>query len=80
MQPNPGRRVSPQLSRGQYDSFVVRVWSQSDGGLTHGRITHVRSRDTLAFRAVDELITFMLVHVGRPPRLDAELPSPADDS
>ena len=72
MQRSSTPRASPQLSAGQYDSFVVRVWSQADGGLTHGRVTHVSSRETLTFRAIDDLITFMLLHVGPPARNDVD--------
>jgi hypothetical protein len=75
MQPSPTPPASTRLSRGQYDSFVVRVWSQSGSGLSHGHITHVGSRDTIAFREIDELVAFLLRHVGPPGPADHELSS-----
>jgi hypothetical protein len=52
----------PDLALGdaRYDSFVVRILSRdATGDVAYGRITHVGSRKSLAFRTMEELLAFM---------------------
>jgi hypothetical protein len=57
----------PDLALGDahYDSFVVRILSRDGtGDLAFGRITHVGSQRTLAFRTTAELLAFMFGQLG----------------
>lgn len=48
------------LSTGQYHSFFVRIWTRGPGGgMAYGRVTHVGSSETRAFRTLEELWSFL---------------------
>ena len=58
------------LGEAQYDSFVVRFLSRSEtGDVAFGRVTHVGTRRSQAFRSTDELLDFMLGQI-RPANSD----------
>ena len=80
-----------RLSAGQYETFVVRLWSSrhtpdGDGAGTtvRGQITHVSTHQTLRFTDLNHILTFIQAHLdrlesaGRPGvREPADLASPA---
>jgi hypothetical protein len=70
--------VALTLTSGQYDSFIVRVFSRGPArGLIHGRVTHVATRRTISFTDLQRVMSFILAHVGQSPAPDA--PSDGED-
>jgi hypothetical protein len=59
------------LSAGQYDSFVVRVFSGRAGDMVHGQVTHVATRRTARFTDLHRVVAFILAHVGQRPSTTA---------
>ena len=56
------------LSAGQYDSFVVRVFSRGPTReVVHGQVTHVGTRRTLRFTDLQRAMTFIRAHAGQRP-------------
>jgi hypothetical protein len=58
------------LSAGQYDSFIVRVFSERAGDMLHGQVTHVATRRTARFTDLRRVVSFIVAHVGQRPGLD----------
>ncbi len=50
------------LSAGRYSSFVIRVWSRN-GQMVQGEITHVATGESVRFRDIERMITFIRAHV-----------------
>ena len=56
------------LISGQYNSFLVRVWSADHpGGAVLGQVTHVASRRSVRFRDPQQMVAFILAHLGEAP-------------
>lgn len=46
-------------SNKRYETFVIRLWIDSDAGFEHGEIRHVASNAGLRFRRLGRAIVFM---------------------
>lgn len=44
---------------GRYETFVIRLWAEEDGGFEHGEIRHVTSDKGLRFRRVQDAFNFI---------------------
>jgi hypothetical protein len=55
------------LDAGYYTSFVIRIWSRKrSGGLRHGQITHVATRETAYFTESESVLSFIDAHLEVP--------------
>ena len=55
-----------RLSAGQYETFVVRLWSsQSAGTAVRGQITHVSTHQTVRFTDLNHILAFIQAHLDR---------------
>lgn len=43
----------------RYETFVVRLWIEDDGGIEHGEIRHVRSNAARRFREIRHALSFI---------------------
>jgi hypothetical protein len=58
--------VVPALAKGQYDSFVVRVFSGSRAdGAFHGQVTHVGTRRSQLFSDLQLIVAFIAAHMNQ---------------
>ncbi|MFQ5813115.1 MAG: hypothetical protein ACE5I2_07995 [Anaerolineae bacterium] len=55
--------VADSTCMAQYNSFVVKIWSDDNGGL-HGHIVHVATQEKRHFLNLDRMIEFILEHLG----------------
>lgn len=51
---------------GHYNTFVVKIWSDTGGQMTRGHVQHVLSQDLTHFRRLDGLNDFILGHLQDP--------------
>ena len=65
---------------GQYNSFVIRIWSNAQGHL-HGSIEHVATHARLAFLDPAAVVDFIRNHLEVAPGAapDPQLPVPGAD-
>ena len=47
----------------QYNSFVVRVWSENSR-ILHGEIVHVATQEKMRFSSLNDMQDFILHHLG----------------
>ena len=52
-----------RLSSGEYNSFVIRIWSRGSS-VVQGQITHVASRETTRFKSPEQMTNFILALLG----------------
>jgi hypothetical protein len=51
---------------GYYNTFVVKIWSDTCGQMTRGHIQHVRSQELVHFRNMTSLTDFIMNHLMPP--------------
>jgi hypothetical protein len=59
------RRPSDRYSMPHYNTFIVRIWTNENGGF-HGEVTHVASQETRGFRELGRMMQFMVERIQRP--------------
>ena len=51
---------------GHYNTFIVRVWTDGEGGWTRGYIQHVNSQEKAYFTEKEKMDEFIVSHLGSP--------------
>jgi hypothetical protein len=57
-----GALVKPHetaVASSRYETFVIRLWIESDAVVEHGEIRHIKSNHTAHFRDFDRAMKFM---------------------
>ena len=52
---------------GHYNTFILRVWTDGEGGWTRGYIQHVNSQEKAYFTEKSKMDEFIVNHLGEPP-------------
>jgi hypothetical protein len=52
---------------GHYNTFILRVWTDGEGGWTRGYIQHVNSQEKAYFTEKSRMDEFIVSHLGPPP-------------
>lgn len=56
-----------ELAMGQYQTFIVRLWTDGANGVVRGHIQHIASRRGVYFRDSDRMLQFIQEHLGPAP-------------
>ena len=51
---------------GDYNSFLVRVWTEDEENLLRGYIQHVGTEEDIYFLTWEKMVDFILAHINCP--------------